>query len=50
MLLIAYIFLLVMFACDFFIGLVQQENSLIISALVMCGISSVMIFVLNKRR
>jgi len=50
MLTIAYIFFLVMFVGDFFIGILQKENSLIISALVMCVISSVLIFVLNKRK
>jgi len=48
MLTIAYIFFLVMFVGDFFIGISQKENSLIISALVMCVISSVLIFVINK--
>lgn len=50
MLTIAYVFFLVMFVGDFFIGISQKENSLIISALVMCIISSVMIFALNKRK
>lgn len=50
MLTIAYIFFLVMFVGDFFIGISQKENSLIISALVMCIISSAMIFVINKRK
>ncbi len=50
MLMIAYIFFLVMFICDFIVGIIQKENSLIISALVMCVISSVMIAVINKRR
>ncbi len=50
MLKIAYIFFLVMFIGDFLIGISQKENSLIISALVMCIISSAMIFVINKRR
>ena len=50
MLTIAYIFFLVMFVGDFFIGISQKENSLIISALVMCVISSVMIFAINKRK
>src|SRR5437868_5129929 len=48
MLTIAYIFFLVMFVGDFFIGISQKENSLIISALVMCIISSVLIFAINK--
>ncbi len=50
MLTIAYIFFLVMFVGDFFIGISQKENSLIISALVMCIISSALLFVLNKRK
>jgi hypothetical protein len=48
MLTIAYIFFLVMFVGDLFIGILQKETALIISALVMCIISSVMIFVINK--
>ncbi len=50
MLTIAYIFFLVMFVGDFFIGISQKETPLIISAIVMCMISSAMIFVLNKRK
>ena len=50
MLTIAYIFFLVMFAGDFLIGISQKETSLIIAALVMCIISSAMIFAINKRR
>lgn len=49
MLTLAYIFFLVMFIGDFFIGISQKENSLIISAVVMCIISSAMIFAINKR-
>ena len=49
MLTISYIFFLVMFVGDFLIGILQKETALIISALVMCIISSVMIFVINKR-
>ena len=49
MLTIAYIFFLVMFVGDFFIGIIQNESSLIISALVMCVVSCVMIFVINKK-
>ena len=49
MLTIAYIFFLVMFIGDLFIGIEQKENSLVISAVVMCILSSIMIFVLNKR-
>jgi hypothetical protein len=50
MLTISYIFFLVMFVGDFFIGLTQKENSLVIAALVMCAISSAMIFTINRRR
>jgi len=50
MLTIAYIFFLVMFVGDFFIGISQKDNSFIISALVMCIISSALIFALNKRK
>lgn len=50
MLTIAYIFFLVMFVGDFFIGISQNENSLIIAALVMCIISSVMIYIINKSK
>ena len=50
MLTITYIFFLVMFVGDFFIGISQKENSLIISAVVMCIISSALIVVINKRR
>jgi hypothetical protein len=50
MLTIAYIFFLVMFVGDFFVGISQKENSLIIAALVMCIISSAMIFAINKRK
>jgi hypothetical protein len=50
MLTIAYIFFLVMFVGDFFIGILQKDNSLTISAVGMFIISSAMIYVLNKRR
>ena len=50
MLTIAYIFLLVIVVGDFFIGISQKNNSLIIGALVMCIISSVLIFAINKRK
>ncbi|MBK7233711.1 MAG: hypothetical protein IPH93_15990 [Saprospiraceae bacterium] len=50
MLTIAYIFLLVMFVGDLFIAITQKENSMIVASLVMCMISSAMIFVLNKRK
>jgi len=50
MLTIAYIFFLVMFVGDFFIGISQKDNSLIIAAVVMCIISSALIFAINKRK
>ena len=50
MLTIAYIFFLVMFVGDFFVGISQKENSLIISALVMCVVSSVLLFIINKKK
>ncbi len=50
MLTIAYIFFLVMFVGDFLIGISQKENSLIIAAVVMCLISSAMLFAINKKR
>ena len=50
MLTIAYIFFLVMFVGDFFIGISQKENPLIISAVVMCVISSALLFVINKKK
>lgn len=50
MLTLAYVFFLVMFVGDFFIGILQKENSLIISALVMCIISSALLFALHKRK
>lgn len=48
MLTIAYIFFLVMFVGDLLIGISQKENSMVISALVMCAASSAMIVVINK--
>ncbi|MEO6695481.1 MAG: hypothetical protein ABIY50_06740 [Ignavibacteria bacterium] len=50
MLTIAYVFFLVMMVGDLFIGISQKENSLIIGALVMCIISSALIFAINKRK
>jgi hypothetical protein len=50
MLTLAYIFFLVMFIGDFFIGISQKENSLIISALAMCTISLALIIAINKRK
>ena len=50
MLTLAYIFFVVMFIGDFLIAIWQKESSLIVAALVMCIISSGMIFAINKRR
>ena len=50
MLTIADIFFLVMMVGDLLIGVWQKETSLIIAALVMCIISSVLIFAINKRK
>lgn len=50
MLTIAYIFFLVMFVGDFVIGISQKENSLIIAAIVMCIVSSAMLFALNRKK
>jgi hypothetical membrane protein len=50
MLTIAYIFFLVMFIGDMVIGILQKENSLIISAIIMCIISSAMLYALNKKK
>jgi hypothetical protein len=50
MLTLAYLFFFVMFVGDFFVGVWQKETSLIISALVMCIISSIMIIAINKRK
>lgn len=49
MLTLGYIFLLVMFAGDLLIGVLQKNNSLIIAGLVMCLLASAMIFALNRR-
>ena len=50
MLTLAYIFFLVMFIWDTLIGISQHENSLIIAGLVMCVISSTMIYFVNKSK
>lgn len=50
MLTIAYIFLLVMFIGDLFIGIWQKENALIIAASVMCIVASALLVALNKRK
>lgn len=50
MLTLAYIFFLVMFIGDFLVGISQKENSLIISAIVMCTISGIMLAAINRGR
>ena len=50
MLTIAYVFFLVMFVGDLLIGVSQKENSMIIAAVVMCVVSSAMIFFINRRK
>lgn len=50
MLTISYTFFGVMFIGDLIIGILQKENSLIMSAIVMCIISAAMIYVLNKKK
>lgn len=50
MLTLAYIFFLVMFGGDLIVGVLQKDNSLIISALVMCLIASVLLFFINKKK
>ncbi|HMT27808.1 MAG TPA: hypothetical protein PKD91_00875 [Bacteroidia bacterium] len=50
MLTVSYIFFFVMFVGDFLIGISQNENSLIISAVIMCAVSATMIYFLNRRK
>ena len=50
MLTAAYIFLLMMFVGDLVIGFIHGENTLIISAVVMCILSAVMLYAINKKR
>ena len=50
MLTLSYIFFLVMFVGDLLIGITVKENSLVFAAVVMCLISSVMIYALNKSK
>jgi hypothetical protein len=49
MLTIAYLFFFVMFVGDFAIGLSQKDFGFVASAVVMCLISSAMMYRLNKR-
>ena len=50
MLTIAYVFFLVMFIGDLVIGIVQRNNALIISSLVMCVISGVLLAAINRKK
>jgi hypothetical protein len=50
MLTIAYIFFFVMFIGDLLIGFSQKNNSMIISAIVMCLISAVLLYFINKKK
>lgn len=50
MLTIAYVFFLVMFVGDFFIGILQKENSMIISAVIMCLIASTKLYFINRKK
>jgi len=49
MLTLSYIFFFVMNIADTFIGIYQKDSGLIIGAIVMCIISSIMIYFINKR-
>lgn len=49
MLTISYIFFLVMFAGDLIIGIVHNENSMIIASVIMCVISVAMLYVLRRK-
>lgn len=50
MLTLAYLFLLVMFAGDLVVGILQKDHPLAITAVVMCLIASALLFFLNKKR
>lgn len=50
MLTLSYLFFLVMFAGDLFIGIIQKDISLISSASIMCIVSAAMLLVLNKHK
>lgn len=50
MLTIAYIFFFVMFAGDLIIGIVQQNQSLIVGAVVMCLLSAALLYALNSKK
>lgn len=48
MLTLSFIFFLVMFLGDLIIGIAQKENPMIYLSLVMCLITSLMLFAINK--
>ncbi|HQQ94215.1 MAG TPA: hypothetical protein PLQ93_06650 [Bacteroidia bacterium] len=48
MLKVAYLFLLIMFLGDLFIGIRQNESSLIVSAIIMSGLSAFVLYSLNR--
>ena len=50
MLSLAYIFFGVMFFCDLIIGVLQNDNSLVLGALVMCLLAVGLLFVINKKK
>ena len=50
MLTITYLFFLIMMLGDLLIGISQKDNTLIMSALVMCFIAAALIFALNKEK
>lgn len=49
MLTIAYVFFLVMNIGDFLVGISQHDSSLYIGAIIMCVISSTMLYFINKQ-
>lgn len=50
MLTIGYIFLLLMFAGDLLIGISEKNSSLIVAALVMCAVSALLLFAINRKK
>ncbi len=50
MLTIAYVFFLVMMIGDLVIGILQKNTALIISALIMCIVSSALLFAINRKK
>ncbi len=50
MLSISYLFFFVMFIGDLIIGIMQNEMSMVLSAIVMCIISIVMIYFINRKK